>query len=199
MDKLVKERIIFQNYDLEEYEKDYRNEYGEDEDFSEDVMWDCIYDLLDDEFNFAFSDLKSHFKNKVIAFGSIGRWDGVYDGGKVFDDFESAYWQMVKDCDYVKIYDENGHLFVHCSHHDGSCTFEIKELTTKGEEYLDRWEWNFNDKRSERECHNQIVKHYSKIPNFAHKVYGCKAREYVKPTKEEVDKKLFNKARSFYS
>lgn len=195
---IAKERVIFQNYDLDDYEEDYRNEYGEDEDFSENAMWQWIDDMVSIDFEYTFRELKAFFHNQIIAFGSIGRWNGVYDGGKIFNNFEDAYWEMTKDCDYVKIYDENGHLFIHCSHHDGSCSFEIKELTKKGEEYFDRWEYSY-DNRSERDCHNQIIKRYSTIPNFAHKVYGMPRIENEKPTKENMQKKLFNEAKSFYS
>ncbi len=196
---IAKERIIFQNYDLDGYEEQYKEMCEENgEEFSENAMWDWVYFILDEDFSIALAELENHFNNKIIAFGSVGRWNGVYDGGKVFNNFKDAYWAMTKDCDYVKIYDENGHLFIHCSHHDGSCSFEIKELTKKGEEYFDRWEYSY-DNRSERDCHNQIIKRYSKIPNFVHKVYGCKVREYEPTTKESLQKKLNNKAMSFYS
>lgn len=199
MNKLAKERIIFQNYDLDGYEEEYKEMCEENgEEFSENAMWNWVYFILDEDFRIALAELENHFNNKVIAFGSIGRWNGVYDGSKIFNNFKDAYWAMTEDCHYIKIYDENGHLFVHCSHHDGSCTFEIKELTKKGEEYYDRWNYG-NDSRTEAETNTQIIKRYSIIPNFAHKVYGCKVREYEPTTKESLQKKLNNKAMSFYS
>ena len=199
--KLAKERIIFQNYDLDEYEEHYREEFeDEDGNIDENSMWNCIYDELDFEFEIAFEELCNFFNNKeIIVFGSVGRWDGVYDGGEVFDDFKAAYYRMTKDCDYVKIYDENGHLYIHCSHHDGSCSYEIKELTKNGEEYYDRWNYGC-DNRTERQCHNQIIKKYSRLPHFVNKVYGCKKIEYIKsPTREDYKNKLSNCAVSFYS
>lgn len=200
MNKIAKERIIFQNYDLEAYEKDYRLEYADENgEIDENDMWNYIYDSLDIEFECAFSDLCSFFNNQIIAFGSVGLWHGVYEGGKIFNNFEEAYWRLTKDCDYVKIYDENGHLYIHCSHHDGSCSYEIKELTTKGEEYYDNWNYGC-DNRTEKQCHNQIIKKYSKIPNFANKIYGCPKREYEEATKESLKNNLYNhSAVSYYS
>lgn len=199
MNKIVKERVIFQNYDLDSYEEEYKEMCEEDEEeFSENAMWDWVYEMSNIDFEDAFEELKAFFHNQIITFGSIGRWNRVYDGSKVFNNFEDAYWAMTKDCDYVKIYDENGHLFVHCTHHDGSCTFEVKELTKEGEEYYDRWEYSY-DNRTESDCHKQLIKRYSKVPNFAHKVYGCKVREYEAPTKEALQNKINNCARSFYS
>lgn len=199
MNKIVKERVIFQNYDLEDYENEYKEMFNEeDEDFSESAMWDWVYEMASIDFDEALTTLDNFFDNEVIAFGNVGRWDGVYSGGNVFSDFKKALYAMIEDCDYVKIYDENGHLFVHCTHHDGSCTFEVKELTKKGEEYYDRWEYSY-DNRTKEDCHKQLIKRYSRVPNFAHKVYGCKVREYEAPTKEALQNKLDNCARSFYS
>lgn len=199
MNKIVKERVIFQNYDLDDYEEQYKEMCEEDEEeFSENAMWDWVYEMSNIDFEEALCELESFFHNQIIAFGNIGRWNGVYKGGNVFNDFRKAFYSMTEDCDYVKIYDENGHLFVHCTHHDGSCTFEVKELTKEGEEYYDRWEYSY-DNRTKEDCHKQLIKRYSKVPNFAHKVYGCKVREYEAPTKEALQNKVNNCARSFYS
>lgn len=200
MNRIAKERVIFQNYDLDNYEEEYKAEYAdEDGEINENAMWDWIYDSLDIEFEIIFDELCHFFNNQIIAFGSVGRWDGVYTGGNVFNNFKEAFYSLTKDCDYIKIYDENGHLYIHCSHHDGSCSYELKELTTAGEEYYDRWNYGC-DNRTAKQCHNQIIKRYSKLPNFVNKYYGCPKVEYIKkPTKEDYKRKLNNVAVSFYS
>ena len=131
-----------------------------------------------------------------LTIGEVGLWHGVYKAGKI-GDFENLWYKAIKDCDYIKVYDENGHLYLTCSHHDGTCHFEIKEITPKGREYLDRWEWG-DDNRTEEYTHNQIYKRYSKLPRYAEKVMGCKAKEYIKPTKADLIDKLNNGAKSFY-
>lgn len=90
------------------------------------------------------------------------------------------YREAMTDCDYVHLYDENGHFYMQCSHHDGTNYYEIKKLTDKGIEYLKNWEENWNDRRSERYVHNQIMKRYSILPNFSHRVYGCPKVQWKK-------------------
>lgn len=179
MNKVTKERIIFDNYD-DDYEDDFGN----------DLMWD-LYDE-------AIGELDLLFNNSVVAFGSVGRWNGIFKGGRIYKDIREAIYDITEDCPYIKIYDENGHLFVHCTHHDGSCSFELKAMTKDGEDYYDRWNYGY-DNRTERECIEQIVKRYSKLPNAYHNIYGGKVREYVAPTKEVLQNRLYNEARSFYS
>ena len=41
-------------------------------------------------------------------------------------------------------YDKNGHLYLHCTHHDGSCLFEIKALTEQGYDYFGFDKFGFN-------------------------------------------------------
>lgn len=203
---IAKERVLFDNYDMDNYfkwaEECLKENCEDEEEFSDSEIEEVAYDLVSQDFDIIVSELEKFFgNNEIICFGSIGRWNGVYSGGKIFNDFKDALYSMIEDCWYYKIYDENGHLFVHCSHHDGSCTFEIKVINDKGKDYYKNWnEWvRPSDRRTEREVHSQIIKRYSTIPNFAHKVYGMPRIENEKPTKENMQKKLFNEAKSFYS
>ena len=112
--------------------------------------------------------------------GTNGRWNGTFEAGTIFTDFMDMYREAMTDCDYVHLYDENGHFYMQCSHHDGTNYYEIKKLTDKGIDYLENWEGNWDDKRSERYIHDQIMKRYSTLPNFAHKVYGCPKVQWKK-------------------
>lgn len=206
MKSIPRERIIYNNYDL--YEK-YTDEYlintakecdwVDDEDeitnemldrwrwFEDETDWDCAKAELDD-----------YFEGKTVGFfGNVGLWNGVYKAGKI-GEFWELFNKAITDCGYLKIYDENGHLYLTCSHHDGTCHFEIKEITEKGEEYLENWEDNWNDKRKESYVHGQIFKRYSRLPRFAENVYGCKARDYEPQSKEGFIRILNNQARSNY-
>ena len=100
------ERIIFNNYDFNE--EDIINSILEmnEELTREDITTEMIYDewCFQEQvwFEDVFSELKSFFNNnKVICFGNIGRWNGYFDCGEIFDDFETAFYKMTKDCDYV--------------------------------------------------------------------------------------------------
>lgn len=203
--KIAKERPIYNNYDLSENYPDKELieqliENGEErENITEEMLWNERYFYDEIAWEEQKAQLKEFFsKGKWIAFGTVGRWNGLYNAGTIFDDFEKFFYRATEDCNYWKFYDENGHLYLTCSHHDGTCHYEIKELTDKGIQYLENWEDNWNDKRTDKYVHTQIINKYSRLPRFAEKVYGCKRTEYQPITKESLINRLNNQAKSFY-
>ena len=207
MNKMVKERIIYDNYDLSEMypDEDLKEQalecgwVDDEEEITDNMLWKWRYEEDEIDWDAAKTELKNFFDGKTVGFfGAVGLWHGTYKAGKV-GEFWKLFYEAIKDCPYFKITDENGRMYLTCSHHDGTNHFEIREVTDKGYEYLDRWEYNWSDKRSEAEVHNQIYKRYSKNPNFAHKVYGVKVREYEPMTKQTIIRQLNNEAKSFYS
>ena len=204
--RLAKERIIYNNYnvserynyakeylmeDMEEGEEPSENDIWEEVNFQDQITWEDEKERLIDFFN--------EQSNYWILVGSVGRWDGCYDGGFLFETFEEMFYKATKDCDYIKIYDENGHLYLTCSHHDGTCSYEIKAVTDNGYNYYDNWNYSGScDKRTEREVHTQIMKRYSRLPRFAEKIFGCSKVEYEESTKKNLINKLNNQAKSFY-
>lgn len=67
--------------------------------------------------------------NRIIARGSIGRWDGTRHGMTAyrdFDDMMSGPDSVFKDCEIGKVWDENGGLFIHGYHHDGGVDVEVR-------------------------------------------------------------------------
>ena len=208
MKRLPKERTIYSNYSLwdtytDEDIKEQLMENGVDEeDITDDMIWEERYFLDSIDWEDEKERLENFFLNngnKWMLFGSVGRWDGIYKAGTLFDTFDDFFYKATKDCDYIHFYDENGHLYLTCSHHDGSCHYEIKEVTDEGIDYLERWEEDWDDKRTEEYVHTQIFNRYSRLPRFAEKVYGCKRFEYKPITKSALMDKLNNQARSFYS
>ena len=173
------ERIIFNNYDFNE--EDIINSILEmnEELTREDITTEMIYDEWYDQerfwFEYIYSDLVNFFDGKkIICFGNIGRWNGYFDCGEIFDDFEKAFYKMTKDCEYIKIYEDKNHFYIDCSHHDGNNHYEIKVLTDRGIEYYDNWNYCLwmGDKRSEADVHTQIIKRYSKIPRYCKSMWG---------------------------
>lgn len=80
--------------------------------------------------------------NHVLVRGSVGRWDGTRSGMTVYDSFKDAINtspsrfggnNVFADCEIQKVWDENGSLFIHGAHHDGSVTVEMRQLTDEGE------------------------------------------------------------------
>lgn len=201
--RVPKERTIFSNYDFPD-EKEIvewiaSNGYPEDE-IDEEMITDWSYMRLEQDWEDIKDEMKRFFnKKRILLFGSIGRWNGVVNGFSTYDDFMKMFYDATEDCDYWKFYDENGHLYLTCSHHDGTCSYEIKELSDDGYEYLERWNYSgSNDKRKSNDIGSQLVKRYSTLPNYVHKEYGCKRIEYEPQTKEALIRKLNNQARSFY-
>lgn len=195
--KIAKERVIFDNYDTEDLEEEIRND-EEYKDFDDNDIGSLISVILNEDYYRAKEDLYSAFVNtRMVCVGSCGRWDGVYDGGFVSDDIDEVLEKVLKDCDYVKIWDENGHLFIHGTHHDGSITVEVKALTAKGSEYYDNWNYG-SDNRTEREVMENLFKRYSVLPRLVERVWGGKKTEYITPTKSDLQRKISNEARSFY-
>ena len=175
-------RTIYNNYDLSSYEDIARETLTENgnEDPTDFQLWEEIYSLDFITWEEIIERLKDFFDNgsKWILQGYTGTWRGAARGGFIFDNFMDAYYKATKHCDYLHIYDENGHFFIQCSHHDGTNLYEIKEVTTNGIEYLERWEDDWNDKRTEEHIHDMIMRNYSRLPHFANKVYGCKRIEW---------------------
>ena len=201
--KIAKERKIFDNYDgytdeeiiatarecewISEDEEPTDNQISEWKQWEEENDWDCVTSELENFFD----------GKKVIFFGKIGLWHGIYSGSDI-GNFMDLFYKAIKDCAYIKIYDVNGHFHISCAHHDGSHHFEVKEITDSGIDYYDRWQYG-TDNRKESQVNTQIIKRYSRLPHFIHKVWGCKAREYEESTKGNLIDRLNNEARSFYS
>ena len=204
--RIPKERIVYNNYDLY---VDYPDDeliamakelewIAEDDEPSDDQLWQWRHQEDEENWEIEKAELSKFFKDKTVGFfGEVGLWHGVYKAGRIgefWDLFDSA----IQDCDYIKLYDENGHLHLTCSHHDGTHHFEIKIITDKGSDYLKNWEYD-NSKRTPQYVHTQIYNRYSTLPRFVEKVYGCKPCEYEPQSKAGFTRQLNNKAKSFYS
>lgn len=205
MKKIAKERPIYSNYDLWETYSDEEltsmaldNGWVDDEsEITDEMLID--WRNMEDEFDWrtAMEELENFFEGKTVGFfGEVGRWNGTYKCGDT-GDFWTLYYKAVRDCNYIKIYDENGHMYLTCSHHDGTNHFEIKILNDDAEDYYDRWSYG-TDNRKEYEVLTQIYKRFSKIPRYMQSVYGCKAKEYEPITKGALIDKLRNQAKSNY-
>lgn len=109
----------------------------------------------------------------MILTCSVGRWDGIYDGGKVIQTLDDLM-SFFEDCDNYKIYDCNGHLYLQGSHHDGTNYAEVKTLNKKGIDFLFNHEYDYEESRL---C-NSLFNYYSVLPNLAHVWYGSPKREY---------------------
>ena len=115
------------------------------------VFFDDLDENYDDIDRF---DLEMWFDNKYakkqyIMFGKVETWNVKGDNAKghfqrIFNSLLEAIDEAVNSngiC-YLKIYEANyGRLYVEVIHHDGTCAFEIRELTKRGEDRV----WNSYD------------------------------------------------------
>ena len=165
-------RTIYSNYDLDDnYDdvKQFLQDQG-NENPTDKEIWNEIYDADLYEWENIKEDFKSFFSKFPnscwIIRGYVERWNGRFSFGIVFHnymEFERAIGKVSKDCDYLKFYDKNGHLYFACSHHDGTNLFEIRKVTDNGSKYLSRWEKSWNTKRSSGYVYQMIMEKYKDI------------------------------------
>lgn len=176
-----KERIIYDNYDLSSMYDDAKNFLLEEHD-EEEITDSMIQNEIEFQSYSYWLDehdrLKDFFTNHgyFLLMGTVGRWNGRHQAGYVFDAWDDMFYKAIRDCDYFKIWDENGHFYLKCSHHDGTNCFEIKRITYKAIDFLENWE---NDK-TDAEKHNIIwnSNFLSSLPHFAAEIYGAKKKEW---------------------
>ena len=149
--------------------------------------------------------------NHLLVRGSVGRWDGPRSGITVYNSFTEAINtsssrfggdNVFADCEIQKVWDENGSLFIHGAHHDGSVTVEIRQLTDEGESVyseLSEGESIFDpitladphgpaafpvfNPGEEGKLFNFMWGNaaYSAAPRYMEKAFGCPAEEWEEP------------------
>ena len=154
---MKKRRILFSNYYHDMF-SDENIEWAKQGMFEEGIeetdenIDDYIYRENEFDWN-CFKDNLECFikgKNDLLVTGTLGLWYGRREGGKIIKNMFELF-ELFKDCDYIKFEEENGHLYITASHHDGTNYYEVKELTDKGEEYASNHYWD-----SDREVHTTI-------------------------------------------
>lgn len=203
-------------------ETEVRDDYTDTEIFQHAMNmmdFDCEQELaaLTAFFDGEKSDMSSFVNpiggNPVIARGSVGRWDGTRTGMTVYDNLKAALdtapsrfggGNVLADCDIEKVWDENGHLFVHGAHHDGGVDVEIRQLTDAGAEAYeaireaeDAWEpepftiagnnatdWAFKTYDGSEQSIAQAMRDlwdessFCPPPRYMEQAFGCPAEEY---------------------
>lgn len=107
----------------------WSNTPEEIEAIAEDMVSDGQFETVDDAWysaailaNDYLDDERinlSGIKGRIVAVGDFGRWDGHYDGYRIFDSLEDVLRQDMTE-DIIELYvDEDGDLVKHGVHHDG--------------------------------------------------------------------------------
>ena len=168
------ERLIYSNYDLDdsfdETKKFIMEEYPElcvikCEDENGNITYEptdaTVWDFINDDDEMVFDNLMDYdfdriFADKyVLSVGSIGRWDGTFSGWEV-GTFGEVFNNIMTDCDYLKLTDNDGDLQIECSHHDGTNYATFRILTDKGYELYDNWNY-YRDNRTAQELCNALM------------------------------------------
>ena len=131
--------------------------YLEDEDsFARDMDWE---ELIEQPIKKILESVH------LIVTGSVGRWDGRYEGGKVIEVY-SDFLDLFKDCEFYKFNLEDDALYVEAIHHDGKNLYKIRQL--KDPEGMDAfYEYEGNPEMDEPEFHQLLMQDtLSKCPEM---------------------------------
>lgn len=140
--------ILCSNYDYSRYLNDAR-EYLEsiDAEINDESVDRMAYEWAEEDVKFYLDCIDKHiFSHPLLVTGSVGRWDGTYNGGKVIDNTRD-FWDLLVDCAYVELASEKNHLYIKCSHHDGTNHYEIRELTNRGYKFWREYAWDMDRRR----------------------------------------------------
>lgn len=128
----------YNNYDFDAIKANIMEDY--DEPISDNYVYDVMSLYQQEDWEEMMSYLKNVEKyHKWVMIGTAGTWQGRRECGQIYENIDNAISAITKDCDYVKVWSENGHLYVQASHHDGTHNVELKLITDKGWETYDNW------------------------------------------------------------
>jgi len=182
MKRTIKEKVIFDNYDVRDLEtaaQDYYDAMGfsgeDDPDFIEYTQSMFDDELTDDFDNFKWelNRLLESNSNGWILKGNLGLWNGNKAAGTVLFDLDKLSKIWGGSIDYLKVTERNGHLHFQCWHHDGCNEWELRKLTEKGYNYWNKCEEDlFVDPK---EVHSTIFKSnfLSGLPHYVKNVWGA--------------------------
>ena len=190
-------------------EAEVRESYTDSEIFEHQMaMRDCDYEeeiyalttYLDGVASTMSDVVSVHGGNPLIVSGSIGRWDGSRSGFSVFKNFDDMMEgpnSLFKDCEIQKVWDENGSLFIHGAHHDGSVTVEVRQLSDAGWEAYSTIDEAYSFEtgpftalgRSYDGSDASVIEalrdlwNATEPPRYMERAFGCPAEEWKEPKK----------------
>lgn len=84
------------------------------------------YLLADATLSDSFADEMRQFmgNNRLVAKAACNTWDGVTVGCKEIDCFDDLA-ELLQGYDRIVVYDDQGHLYIKCYHHDGVNQLEL--------------------------------------------------------------------------
>jgi hypothetical protein len=131
-------------------------------------MDECNSEYFDDVICEIQSYESCHGKQTYVVLASIGRWNGTFDGGDIMEGMESIFRKCFED--YNHVYVDGRRLKISAVHHDGTNSFEIRELTEKGIAYFRRNEYDVEPQQLHAKLFNSSQ--YSREVKMFADIYG---------------------------
>lgn len=141
----LEEDLLQQTFEANEITGATEQELFEMSMFMKDVNLEYEMQRLISFFDGSKTENRPVAGNHVLVAGSASRWNGSSTGINIYPDFKSAidtspvrfgYENIFADCEFNKIWEEDGQLFISGAHHDGSVSVEIRQLSNEGEKVL---------------------------------------------------------------
>lgn len=176
----MKERTIFKSYLFltSEEEKAWReeiaesmNEYIDEEEFKVNADDYAVFERLQDDIGYTYDDerlnLNKTLPNNIIAFGSVGKWNGKFNGGKIMSNNlnEVLY---TGDCDDISVTYDRYNVHSTLAHHDGShsMTYRMVKEGVDADWLLEKQVYGGGLSK------NDISRYTVSLVPFVKKVYG---------------------------
>jgi hypothetical protein len=176
----MKERTIFNSYLFltSEEETAWRkeiaesmNEYIDEEEFKVNADDYAVFERLQDDIGYTYDDEKLNLNktlpNNIIAFGSVGRWNGKFNGGKIMGNNlnEILY---TGDCDDISVTYDRYNVHSTLAHHDGrhSMTYRMVKEGVDADWLLEKQVYGGGLSK------NDISRYTTSLVPFIKKVYG---------------------------
>lgn len=141
----MNEKVLYnsyEGYDFETYKEMYADIYGIEP--TEQDVWCYISEQEQQDWQDVVGILNS-FEGPWIVKGHAGLWNGRREAMNSFESAEQMLQKITKDCEYIKVWIDNGHTYIKASHHDGTHEFEMKLLTIDGIDELEKYKCDYAD------------------------------------------------------
>lgn len=131
-----------------------------------DEYYDAINDMIDVDLDDFRSNAAFNFDlGPCLVDANAGLWNGTMEGTNIIDidSGEDILNCLSKDCDNVKVVLNDDGLVMYGYHHDGTNTYTFYQLNSKGKEYWEKHEDDYNTNKTLKNLMNgKMVKKITK-------------------------------------
>jgi len=154
------------NYD--DWRDDLESEYPE---LTEEQRINLMYEINNDYFNDEQVNLNKDLKGEIIAYGTLGLWDGTRTGYKIIKERNLNAIMEGHFCDCLTWYVEGEEVKCDDVHHDGTNHYTYRMLTIDS--------YDFEEYAWEHTLHEAIEKYTEPLGHYVAEIYGFQLEEKV--------------------